>query len=142
MISAQRLSSTSSAAFAAFGIAFWLYGALALLLPAVFVPMSYILAILTVILVSFLALSSALAGGANRARHWDEGTGHDSIRAYKFGFTVAWIVYPVAWFLLVQGWVTWDAAFVVMAAVTGGSYSLFMGMAGIRGWHEARHASD
>ncbi len=127
---------------ALFGIVFWLYAALTLLVPAAFAPMGFMLAILGALLVLLMVVTGAMAGEANVARAWDEGVEHDSNRAHRFGFTVAWIVYLVAWLFLSRGWLTVDAAFPVMGAVTGGSYCIFMGMAGLRGWHDTRHAPD
>jgi hypothetical protein len=46
VISAQRLSFVWSAAMAALGIAFWLYAALTLVMPAFFAPLGYMLPIL------------------------------------------------------------------------------------------------
>ena len=127
---------------AALGIAFWLYAALTLVMPAFFAPLGYMLAILGGLFLLFLVVTGALAGTANLTRSWDEGAEYDSNRAYKFGFTAAWIVYLVAWLFLEQGWVSVEAAFPMMGAVTGGSYCLFMGMAGLRGWYETRNAFD
>lgn len=142
MISAPKLSLIWSSAMAAMGIMFWLYAALTLAMPAFFAPLGFILAILAGLFVLVLAATGALAGTANLARAWDEGAEYDSNRAYKFGFTTAWTVYLVAWLFLEQGWVSVDAAFPMMGAVTGGSYCMFMGVVGLRGWYETRHASD
>ena len=107
-----------------------------------FLPMGYILPILAVMLVVLLVLTGALAGKANIERTQDEGFQSDSNRAYKFGFTVVWIVYLVAWLVIAQGWMSWQTIFPVMGAVIGGSYAIFLGVTGLRGWHETRHASD
>jgi len=125
-----------------FGITFWLYGILTLLMPTVLAPHGYLLAILGGVLVVFFYLTGWIAGDGNVDRAWDEGTEHDSNRAYRFGFTVAWIVFLVFWFLLARGWISIDAAFPAMGAFTGGSYCLFMGITGLKGWYETRHASD
>ena len=142
MISAPRLPFMWNAATGVFGVVFWLYGMLALLMPMVYAPYGYILAILGGILVVFFVITEMIAGKENVERAWDEGTEHDSNRAYKFGFTVAWVVYLVFWFLLARGWVSVETAFPAMGAFTGGSYCLFMGITGLRGWYETRHASD
>jgi exosortase/archaeosortase len=60
----------------------------------------------------------------------------------RFGFTVAWVVYLVFWLLLAREWVSVEAAFPAMGAFTGGSYCLFMGITGLRGWYETRNAPD
>ncbi len=142
MISAPRLSFLWNAAMGLFGGVFWLYGILTLVFPAVFAPWGFILAILGALLFAFFAVTEAAAGTQNAERAWDEGTEHDSNRAYKFGFTVAWVVYLVFWFLLARGWIPEEAAFPAMGAFTGGSYCLFMGITGLKGWHETRHAPD
>lgn len=58
------------------------------------------------------------------------------------GFNVACVVYFVFWFALTQGWASVEAAFPAMGAFTGGSYCLFMGVTGLRGWYETRNSSD
>jgi len=125
-----------------FGVAFWLYGVLAIIFPAVFAPWGFVLAIMGALLLAFFAVTEVAAGTHNAERAWDEGTEHDSHRAYQFGFTVAWIVYLVFWLFLSREWVSVEAAFPAMGAFTGGSYCLFMGITGLRGWHETRHAPD
>jgi len=142
MISAPSLSFMWNAAMGLFGVAFWLYGVGTLLMPTVVAPYGFVLAIFGGLLMVFFFLTGWLAGDTNTERVWDEGTEHDSNRAYRFGFTVAWIVYLVFWLLLSREWVPVEAAFPAMGAFTGGSYCLFMGMAGLRGWHETSHASD
>ena len=142
MISAPRLSFMWNAAMGLFGVAFWLYGVLTLVLPAVFAPWGFVLAILGGLLFAFFAVTAAIAGSQNAERAWDEGTEHDSNRAYQFGFTVAWMVYLVFWLLLSWGWVPVEAAFPAMGAFTGGSYCVYMGITGLRGWYETRHAPD
>ena len=125
-----------------FGVAFWLYGVLTLVFPAMFAPWGFVLAILGGLLFAFFAVTAAIAGSQNAERAWDEGTEHDSNRAYQFGFTVAWMVYLVFWLLLSRGWVPVEAAFPAMGAFTGGSYCVYMGITGLRGWYETRHAPD
>lgn len=142
MISTQRLSLLWSVGYAVFGIVFWLWAVLAVIMPTVFLPMGLILPIVVVMLVVFLALTGALAGKSNIERTQDEGFQSDSNRACKFGFTVAWIVYLVAWLVVAQGWMSSQAILPVMGGVTGGSYCLFLGVTGLRGWHETRYASD
>lgn len=142
MISALRLSLVWNVAMGGFGLAFWSYAVLTILLPAVFAPRGYVLAILGGMLAVFLIVTGLIAGRDTVERTWDEGTEHDSNRAYKFGFTVAWVVYLVFWLLLAREWVPMDAAFPAMVAFTGGSYCLFMGITGLRGWLETRNAPD
>ena len=142
MIPAPRLSFMWNAAMGSFGLVFWTYAILTILMPEVFAPRGYILGILGGILAIFLIVTEVVAGKDNVERAWDESTKHDSNRAYKFGFTIAWIVYLVFWLLIAQGWVPVEAAFPAMGAFTGGSYCLFMGIAGLRGWLETRNASD
>lgn len=142
MISAPRLSFLWNMAMGLFGVVFWLYGILTIIVPALLAPHGYILAILGGLLGLFLFFTGWIAGDANVDRAWDEGTEYDSNRAYKFGFTIACVVYLVFWFLLAREWVPVEAAFPAMGAFTGGSYCLFMGITGLRGWHETRHASD
>ena len=142
MISAPRLSLMWNVAMGGFGLVFWSYAVLTILLPAVFAPRGYILAILGGMLATFLIVTELIAGKDTVERAWDEGAEHDSNRAYKFGFTVAWVVYLVFWLLLARGWVPVDAAFPAMGAFTGGSYCLFMGITGLRGWLETRNAPD
>ena len=142
MISAPRLSFMWNAAMGLFGIVFWLYGILTLLIPTVLAPFGYILAILGGLLALFFVLTGWLAGDTSVARAWDEGTEYDSNVAYRFGFAVACMVYVVFWVLLSHGWVSVEAAFPAMGAFTGGSYCLFMGITGLRGWYETRHAPD
>jgi hypothetical protein len=48
VISAPRLSFLWNAAMGLFGVAFWLYGVLTLIFPAVFAPWGFVLAILAV----------------------------------------------------------------------------------------------
>lgn len=131
-----------NAAMGVFGLVFWLYGIFTLLLPAAFAPHGYILGILGGLLGLFFFLTGWLAGDASVERAWDESTEHDSNRAYKFGFTIAWIMYLVFWLLLARDWVSMEAAFPAMGAFTGGSYCLYMGITGLRGWYETRHAPD
>lgn len=131
-----------NAAMALFGVVFWLYGILTLLLPRLLAPYGYVLAILGGLLVVFMILTGLLAGNKNLNRAWDESTEHDSNQAYKFGFTIAWVVYLLFWFLLTRGWVVVEAAFPAMGAFTGGSYCLFMGITGLRGWYETRREPD
>jgi hypothetical protein len=131
-----------NAAMGLFGVAFWLYGVLTLVFPAVFLPWGFVLAILAALLFAFFAITETIAGAQNAERAWDEGTEHDSNRAYQFGFTVAWMVYLVFWLLLSREWVPVEAAFPAMGAFTGGSYCLYMGITGLRGWYETRHAPD
>lgn len=142
MISAPGLSFMWNMAMGVFGVVFWLYGILTLVFPAVLAPHGYILAILGGVLFVFFFLTGWLAGDASVDRAWDESVEHDSNRAYKFGFTVAWVVYLVFWLLLAREWVSVEAAFPAMGAFTGGSYCLFMGVTGIRSWYETRHTSD
>jgi hypothetical protein len=125
-----------------FGVVFWLYGVLTLVAPLVFAPHGYILAILGGLLFLFFFVTEVVAGTENVERAWDESAEHDSNRAYRFGFTVAWVVYLVFWILLAREWVPVEAAFPAMGAFTGGSYCLFMGITGLRGWYETRHAPD
>jgi len=131
-----------NAAMGGFGIIFWIYGILTLLLPRIFAPFGYILAILGGLLAIFLITSEVLAGKESAERAWDEGVEQDSNRAYKFGFTIAWVVYLLFWLLLSCGWAPIEAAFPVMGAFTGGSYCLYMGITGLRGWYETRHTPD
>jgi uncharacterized membrane protein len=142
VISAPRLSFMWNAAMGLFGLAFWTYGILTVLMPVVFAPYGYLLAILGGLLAVFFFLTGWIAGDRNVDRAWDESTEHDSNRAYHFGFTVAWIVYLVFWLLLARGWISDEAAFPAMGAFTGGSYCLFMGVTGLKGWYETRHAPD
>jgi hypothetical protein len=125
-----------------FGVVFWLYGILTMVAPFVFAPHGYLLAILGALLLLFFVVTEVIAGKENVERAWDESAEHDSNRAYKFGFTVAWVVYLVFWLLLAREWVSVEAAFPAMGAFTGGSYCLFMGVTGIRSWYETRHAPD
>jgi hypothetical protein len=90
----------------------------------------------------FFVVTGAVAGKKSTERAWDEGTEHDSNRAYRFGFTVACVVYLVFWLLLTRGWVPVEAAFPAMGAFTGGSYCLFMGITGLKGWYETRNTPD
>ena len=131
-----------NAAMGLFGVVFWLFGILTLLLPAIFAPLGYLLAILGGMLAVFLIVTEMVAGKENVKRAWDESTEHDSFRAYRFGFTIAWIVYLVFWLLLSLGWIPEEAAFPAMGAFTGGSYCLFMGFTGLKGWHETHHTPD
>ncbi len=131
-----------NAAMGLFGVVFWLYGILTLLWPAVFAPHGYMLGILGVLLALYFLLTGWLAGTASVGRVWDEGAEHDSNRAYKFGFTMAWCMYLVFWLLLARGWISLEATFPAMGAFTGGSYCLYMGITGLRGWYETRHAPD
>ena len=142
MISASKLSVIWNTAMGTFGLVFWTYGVLTLLMPTVFAPQGYILGILGAVLAVFLISTELLAGKRHAAQAWDESAKHDSNRAYKFGFTVAWIVYVVFWLLLAQGWTPLEAAFPAMGAFTGGSYCLFVGISGLKGWYETRHAPD
>lgn len=141
-MSALRLSLLWNAAMGLFGGIFWLYGILTLLAPAIFVPYGFILVVLAGLLVLFFFLTGAVAGDDNVARAWDEGTEHDSQRAYAFGFKVAWRVYLVFWFLLAQQWIPGEAAVPAMGAFTGGSYCLFMGITGLRHWYETHNTPD
>ncbi|MCF7942254.1 MAG: hypothetical protein K9M84_11610 [Spirochaetia bacterium] len=142
MISAPRLSFMWNAAMGSFGIIFWIYGIITLLFPKIFAPFGYILAILGGLLAVFLIATEVIAGKGTVERAWDEGTEHDSNRAYQFGFTVAWVVYLVFWLLITRGLVPVEAAFPSMGAFTGGSYCLFMGITGLRGWYETRNTPD
>ena len=142
MISAPRLSIMWNAAMGLFGLVFWSYGILTVLRPKLFAPRGYVLAILGGLLAIFLIATEMVAGKENSKRAWDEGAEHDSNRAYKFGFTVACTVYVVFWILIAQEWVPVEAAFPAMGAFTGGSYCLFMGIAGMRGWIETRNTPD
>jgi hypothetical protein len=137
-----RLSLLWNVAMGSFGLVFWVYAVLTVLMPEVFGPHGYILGILGALLAVFLFVTERAAGTRSVERAWDEGTEHDSNRAYKFGFTVAWILYVVFWLLIARGWVPVEAALPAMGAVTGGSYCLFMGIAGLRGWRETRNAPD
>lgn len=142
MIPAPQLLFLWNAAMGLFGVIFWLYGFLTLFVPAIFAPYGFILGILAGVLMLFFFLTEAVAGDDNVARAWDEGTEHDSQRAYAFGFNVAWIVYFVFWFLLAQEWIPEEAAFPAMGAFTGGSYCLFMGITGLRHWYETHNTPD
>lgn len=142
MIPAPRLSLLWNAAMGSFGLVLWAYAVLTILIPEVLAPRGYILGILGGMLAIFLAVTHALAGEDNVERAWDESAEHDSNRAYKFGFTVACFVYFVIWLLIAQGWIPIEAAFPAMGAFTGGSYCLFMGITGLRGWLETRNAPD
>jgi hypothetical protein len=88
VISAPRLSFMWNAAMGLFGLAFWTYGILTVLMPVVFAPYGYLLAILGGLLAVFFFLTGWIAGDRNVDRAWDESTEHDSNRAYHFGFTV------------------------------------------------------
>lgn len=94
-----------------FGLVFWSYAVLTILMPEVFATRGYILGILGGLLAAFLIVTEVVAGKDNVERAWDESAEHDSNRAYKFGFTVAWIVYLLFWLLLAQEWIPLDAAF-------------------------------
>ena len=142
MISAPRLSFIWYATMGLFGLVFWLYGVLTILMPMTFAPYGYILALLGALLGMFFFITEIIAGEDNVERAWDEGTEHDSNRAYRFGFTVAWVVYLVFWLLLAREWVSVVAVSPTKDAFTGGSYCLFMGVTGIRSWYETRHAPD
>ena len=142
MIPAPRLSFLWNAAMASFGLVFWVYAVLTIVMPEVFGPRGYILGILGALLAIFLIVTQVLAGKRQVERAWDESAEHDSNRAYKFGFTVACLVYFVFWLLIAQGWIPMEAAFPAMGAFTGGSYCLFMGITGLRGWFETRNAPD
>jgi uncharacterized membrane protein len=142
VISAPKLTFLWNAAMGSFGIVFWIYGILTLFLPKIFAPFGFILAVLGAFLGIFFIVTGAVAGKKSSERAWDEGTEHDSNRAYKFGFTVACVVYLVFWLLLTRGWVPVEAAFPAMGAFTGGSYCLFMGITGLKGWYETRNSSD
>lgn len=142
MISAPRLSFLWDTALGLFGAVFWLYGILTLLAPGVFAPFGYILAVLGGLLALFFFLTGWIAGDSAVARAWDESAEQDSYRAYRFGFTVAWIVYLVFWLLLAREWIPEEAAFPAMGAFTGGSYCLYMGITGLKAWHETRHAPE
>jgi hypothetical protein len=131
-----------NAAMGSFGLVFWAYAILTLLMLSVFAPRGYILGILGGGLTVFLIVTELVAGKDNVKRARDEGAEHDSNRAYKFGFTVAWVVYVVFWLLIARGWIRMEAAFPAMGAFTGGSYCLFMGVTGLRGWLETRNAPD
>ena len=142
MIPAPRLSFMWNAAMGTFGLVFWVYAVLTILMPQVFAPRGYILGILGAMLAIFLIVTQVVAGKDNVERAWDESAERDSNRAYKFGFSVACLVYFVFWLLIAQGWIPIEAAFPAMGALTGGSYCLFMGIAGLRGWLETRNAPD
>ena len=142
MIPAPRLSFLWNAAMGSFGLVFWVYAVLTIVMPEVFGPRGYILGILGALLAIFLIVTQVLAGKRQVERAWDESAEHDSNRAYKFGFTVACLVYFVFWLLIAQGWIPMEAAFPAMGAFTGGSYCLFMGITGLRGWLETRNAPD
>jgi hypothetical protein len=124
------------------GLVFWTYAVLTLVFPDVFAPRGYILGILGGLLAIFILVTGAVAGKKTIERAWDEGAEHDSNRAYKFGFTIAWVVYVVFWLLISSGLVSMEAAFPAMGGFTGGSYCLYMGAVGMKGWYEARNAPD
>lgn len=142
MISSSKLSAISAGAMALFGLAFWTYGILTLILPRVFAPHGYILAILGIALPIFLFVTAAMAGKASATRAWDEGEARDSSRAHRFGFTVAWVVYLVFWLITSLGWGPLEAAFPAMGAFTGGSYCLYLGVVGLKGWYETHKSPD
>lgn len=142
MIPAPRLSFLWNAAMGSFGLGFWVYAVLTIVMPEVFAPRGYILGILGALLAIFLIITQVLAGKRQVERAWDESVEHDSNRAYRFGFTVACLVCFVFWLLIAQGWIPMEAAFPAMGAFTGGSYCLFMGITGLRGWIETRNAPD
>jgi len=142
VISPPRLSFVWNAAMAGMGLVFWSYAVLTLVMPEVFAPRGYILGILGALLAIFLIATGVAAGKNTVERAWDESAEHDSNRAYKFGFTIAWVVYVVFWLLISRGWVRMEAAFPAMGGFTGGSYCLYMGIAGMKGWYEARNAPD
>jgi len=127
---------------AMYGLVFWAFGILTLGLPSIFAPLGWILGILGGLLALFIIVTELVAGKKNVEKAWDESTEHDSNRAYKFGFTVAWVLYLIFWLLLTRGWVPIEAVFPAMGAFTGGSYCLFMGITGLKGWYETRHTPD
>ena len=142
MIPAPRLTFMWNAAMGVFGLVFWAYAVVTILVPAVFAPRGYILGILGGILAIFLIVTEVVAGKENIERAWDESARHDSNRAYRFGFTVAWVLYLAFRLLIAQDWVPVEAVLPAMGAFTGGSYCLFMGIIGLRGWLETRNAPD
>ena len=142
MIPVPRLSLVWNLAMGGFGLVFWAYAVLTIVLPGVFAPHGYILAILGALLAIFFFVTQAVAGRESAERAWDESVVHDSNRAYRFGFTVACSVYFLFWLLVARGWTPVEAAFPAMGALTGGSYCLFMGITGLRGWFETRNTPD
>lgn len=100
------------------------------------------LAILGAGLAAFFAVSHLVAGRAATSRASDEGAEHESNRAYRFGFTVAWVMYLIFAVLIALQWVPIEAALPAMGAFTGGSYCLFLGVTGLRGWIATKNASD
>lgn len=142
MISASQLSIIWNVGMGLFGVAFWGFGLATIVAPAVFLPWSFLLAVIGGLFALFIIMTSRLAGGTNTSIVWDESMQDDSNRAYKFGFTVAYTVYVLAWVLISLGWVSIEAAFPAMGAFTGGSYCLFLGVSGLRGWYETRNAPD
>jgi uncharacterized membrane protein len=131
-----------NAAMGTLGLVFWVYAVLTILMPEVFGPRGYILGILGGMLAIFMVVTQIAAGTKSVDQAWDESTEHDSNRAYKFGFIVACLVYVVFWLPIAQGWVPVEAALPAMGAFTGGSYCLFLGLSGLRGWLETRNAPD
>lgn len=142
MITPTRLAIMWFGSMTLFGVASWVYGLLTVLFPSALARHGYIVGLISVVLFVFIYASGAVAGERSVKRAWDEGAEHDSHRAYRFGFNTAWVMYVVFWGLTATELVPPYAAMPAMAAFTAGSYSLFMGVVGIRGWHEARLASD
>lgn len=142
MISAKKISFLWDTALAVFGIGFRSFGILTLVFPAAFAGAGLLLGLLGLGLAAFFLITGGLAGRARVAQAWDEGAEHDSGRAYKFGFTIAWVVYVIFGALVALEWVRLETAFPAMGAFTGGSYCLFKGLTGLRGWYATRHAPD